>query len=98
PFGSPGNGTVQHLSLEMLKSMTGGRFNHVPYRGGGPALNDLIAGQIQFLFDNAASAIGHVRSGTIRAIAQTTVGRIASLPDLPAMAETLPGFEASEWN
>jgi tripartite-type tricarboxylate transporter receptor subunit TctC len=97
-FGSPGNGTVQHLALEMLKSTAGVRFNHVPYRGGGPALNDLIAGQIQFLFDNAASAIGHVRSGTIRAIAQTTAGRIASLPDLPAMAETLPGFEANEWN
>ena len=98
PFGSPGNGTVQHIALEMLKSLTGARFNHIPYRGGGPALNDLMAGQIKFLFDNAASSLGHVRTGTIRAIAQTTAGRIAPLPDLPAIAETLPGFEAAEWN
>ena len=96
PFGSPGNGTVHHIALEMLKSMTGVKFNHIPYRGGGPALNDLMGGQIKFLFDNAASSLGHVQSGTIRAIAQTTTGRIAPLPELPAVADTLPGFEAGE--
>ena len=97
-FGSPGNGTAQHLALELLMRTAGVRFNHVPYRGGGPALNDPMAGTVPFLFDNAASAIGHVRGGTIRAVAHTTAGRIAQLPELPAVADTLPGFEAMEWN
>ena len=96
-FASSGNGSVQHLCLEMFRHMTGGKINHIPYRGGGPALNDLIAGQVKFFFSNGASSIGHVRAGTLKAIAHTGRGRLPSLPDLPTMSETLPGFEAYEW-
>ena len=97
-WASSGNGTVQHLSLEMFRHMTGVRLNHVPYRGGGPALNDLIGGQVKFFFSNGAASTGHVQSGALKAIAHTGRGRLGTLPDLPAMAETLPGFEAYEWN
>ena len=97
-FASSGNGTVQHLCLEMFRHRTGIRINHIPYRGGGPALNDLISGQVKFFFSNAASSMGHVQTGTIRAIAHTGRGRLEPLPDLPPVAETLPGFEAYEWN
>jgi tripartite-type tricarboxylate transporter receptor subunit TctC len=97
-WASSGNGTVQHLSLEMFRLRTGVRLNHIPYRGGGPALNDLIAGQVKFYFSNGAASIGHVQSGAVRAIAHTGRGRLRTLPELPAVAETLPGFEAYEWN
>lgn len=97
-FASSGNGTVQHLCLEMFRHRTGIRINHIPYRGGGPALNDLISGQVKFFFSNAASSMGHVQTGMIRAIAHTGRGRLKPLPDLPAVAETLSGFEAYEWN
>jgi tripartite-type tricarboxylate transporter receptor subunit TctC len=97
-WASSGNGTVQHLALEMFRLRTGVRLNHIPYRGGGPALNDLIAGQVKFYFSNGAASIGHVQSGAVRAIAHTGRGRLRTLPELPAVAETLPGFEAYEWN
>ena len=97
-FASSGNGTVQHLSLELLRQHAGVQINHIPYRGGGPALNDLIGGQVKFFFSNGASSIGHVRSGAVKAIAHTGKGRLGTLPDLPSVAETLPGFEAYEWN
>ncbi len=97
-WASSGNGSVQHLCLEMFKHMANVKLNHVPYRGGGPALNDLIAGQVKYFFSNAASSLGHVQSGTLRAIAHTGKERLASLPDLPIVAETLPGFVAYEWN
>jgi tripartite-type tricarboxylate transporter receptor subunit TctC len=97
-FASSGNGTVQHLSLELLRQQAGVPINHIPYRGGGPALNDLIGGQVKFFFSNGASSVGHVRSGAVKAIAHTGKGRLTTLPDLPAVAETLPGFEAYEWN
>jgi tripartite-type tricarboxylate transporter receptor subunit TctC len=97
-WASSGNGTVQHLSLELFRMRTGVKLNHIPYRGGGPALNDLIAGQVKFFFSNGAASIGHVQAGTIKAIAHTGRGRLGTLPDLPAVAETLPGFEAYEWN
>jgi tripartite-type tricarboxylate transporter receptor subunit TctC len=97
-WASSGNGTVQHLALEMFRLRTGVRLNHIPYRGGGPALNDLIAGQVKFYFSNGAASIGHVHSGAVRAIAHTGRGRLRTLPELPAVAETLPGFEAYEWN
>src|SRR4029079_18461618 len=71
---------------------------HIPYRGGGPALNDLIGGQVKFFFANGAAAIGHVQGGAIRAIAHTGKGRLRTLPDLPAVADTLADFEAYEWN
>jgi tripartite-type tricarboxylate transporter receptor subunit TctC len=96
-WASSGNGTVQHLALEMFKHRAGIKLNHIPYRGGGPALNDLIAGQVKFYFSNAAASIGHVQSGTIKCIAHTGKGRLAALPDVAAVAETLPGFEAYEW-
>ena len=97
-WASSGNGTVQHLSLELFRMRAGIRLNHIPYRGGGPALNDLIGGQVKFYFSNGAASIGHVRGGALKAIAHTGRGRLGTLPDLPAMSETLPGFEAYEWN
>jgi tripartite-type tricarboxylate transporter receptor subunit TctC len=96
-WASSGNGTVQHLALEMFKHRAGIKLNHIPYRGGGPVLNDLIAGQVKFYFSNAAASVGHVQSGTIKCIAHTGKGRLAALPDVAAVAETLPGFEAYEW-
>ncbi|MPZ41618.1 MAG: tripartite tricarboxylate transporter substrate binding protein [Rhizobiales bacterium] len=97
-WASSGNGTVQHLSLELFRLRTGVKLNHIPYRGGGPALNDLIGGQVKFFFSNGASSIGHIQGGTLKAIAHTGRGRLGTLPDLPAVAETLPDFEAYEWN
>ena len=97
-WASSGNGTVQHLALEMFRHHAGIKLNHIPYRGGGPVLNDLIAGQVKFYFSNAAASIGHVQAGTLKCIAHTGRGRLAALPDVPAVAETLPGFEAYEWN
>jgi tripartite-type tricarboxylate transporter receptor subunit TctC len=97
-WASSGNGTVQHLALEMFQHRASIKLNHIPYRGGGPVLNDLIGGQVKFYFSNAAASIGHVQSGTIKCIAHTGTGRLAALPDVPAVAETLPGFEAYEWN
>jgi tripartite-type tricarboxylate transporter receptor subunit TctC len=97
-WASSGNGTVQHLSLELFRLRTGIKLNHIPYRGGGPALNDLIGGQVKFFFANGAASIGHVHGGALKAIAHTGRGRLGTLPDLPALSETLPGFEAYEWN
>jgi tripartite-type tricarboxylate transporter receptor subunit TctC len=97
-WASSGNGTVQHLALEMFRHRAGITLNHIPYRGGGAVLNDLIGGQVKFYFSNAAASIGHVQAGTLKCIAHTGRGRLAALPDVPAVAETLPGFEAYEWN
>jgi tripartite-type tricarboxylate transporter receptor subunit TctC len=97
-FASSGNGTVQHLSLELFRHMTGTKINHIPYRGGGPALNDVVGGQVKFFFSNGASSVGHIQGKALKAIAHTGRGRLGTLPDLPAVAETLPGFEAYEWN
>ncbi|TMK19015.1 MAG: tripartite tricarboxylate transporter substrate binding protein [Alphaproteobacteria bacterium] len=85
-------------ALEMFRHRAGIKLNHIPYRGGGPVLNDLIGGQVKFYFSNAAASIGHVQAGTLKCIAHTGRGRLAALPDVPAVAETLPGFEAYEWN
>jgi len=95
---SSGNGTLQHLSLEMFRFMTGVKVNHVPYRGGGPALTDVIAGQVKFFFSNGSSCVGLIQSGQLKAIAHTGKGRLKSLPDIPPVSDTLPGFEAYEWN
>ena len=97
-WASSGNGTVQHLALEMFRHQAGIKLNHIPYRGGGPVLNDLIAGQVKFYFSNAAASIGHVQAGTLKCIAHTGKGRLPTLPDVPAVAETLPGFDAYEWH
>jgi len=82
----------------LFRHVAGVKINHIPYRGGGPALNDLIGGQVKYFFSNGASSIGHVTGGAVKAIAHTGRGRLETLPDLPAVAETLPGFEAYEWN
>jgi tripartite-type tricarboxylate transporter receptor subunit TctC len=95
---SSGNGTLQHLSLELFRFMTGVKVNHVPYRGGGPAVNDVIAGQVKFYFANGSAVVGMIQSGQLKAIAHTGKGRLKSLPDIPPMSDTLPGFEAFEWN
>jgi tripartite-type tricarboxylate transporter receptor subunit TctC len=92
---SSGNGTSVHLSGEMFMAMTGAKMQHVPYRGAAPALTDLIAGQVQVIFDNMPSVIQHIRSGTLRALGVTTAGRSPQLPDVQAVAETVPGYEAS---
>jgi tripartite-type tricarboxylate transporter receptor subunit TctC len=97
-FASSGNGTVQHLSLEMFRHMTGTKINHIPYRGGAPALNDVMGGQVKFFFSNASASSGLVQSGNLKGIAHTGKGRLRTLPDLPPVADTIPGFEAYEWN
>jgi tripartite-type tricarboxylate transporter receptor subunit TctC len=95
---SSGNGTLQHLSLEMFRFMTGSKVNHVPYRGGGPALNDVMSGQVKLFFSNGSSVVGLIQAGTVKAICHTGKGRLKSLPDIPPASDTVPGFEAYEWN
>lgn len=96
-WASSGNGSNQHLSMVLFERAAGIRFNHVPYRGGGPAVADAIAGVVPFVFGSASGATGHARSGLLRAIAHTGTGRLAALPDLPPIADTLPGFESIDW-
>jgi tripartite-type tricarboxylate transporter receptor subunit TctC len=94
---SSGSGTSVHLSGELFKSMTGCNMLHVPYKGAGPALTDLIAGQVHVLFDNLPSSIGHIKGGTIRALAVTSAQREPSMPHLPTVGDTVPGYEATAW-
>jgi tripartite-type tricarboxylate transporter receptor subunit TctC len=94
---SSGNGTSVHLSGELFMAMTGVKMTHVPYRGAGPALIDLIAGQVHVLFDNLPSSIEHIKAGKLRALAVTTAVRSDALPDVPTVADTVPGYEASAW-
>ncbi len=96
-FGSPGIGTSVHVSGELFKSLTGTQMTHVPYKGRQFAIPDLIGGQIQLMFDNMPSALPMVREGKIRALAQTTAARSQAAPDVPTVAETVPGFEATTW-
>jgi tripartite-type tricarboxylate transporter receptor subunit TctC len=95
---SSGNGTLQHLLLELFGLRTGITINHVPYRGGGLALTDVMAGQVRFFFANGSSAFGLIKGGKLKAIAHTGKGRLPSLPDIPPMSDTLPGFEGYDWN
>jgi tripartite-type tricarboxylate transporter receptor subunit TctC len=94
---SSGSGTSVHLSGELFKAMTGIEMQHIPYKGAGPALIELIGGQVHVLFDNLPSSIGHIKSGELRALAVTTAKRSAALPDVPTVAESVPGYEASAW-
>jgi tripartite-type tricarboxylate transporter receptor subunit TctC len=92
---SSGNGTSVHLSGEMFMSMTGAKMTHVPYRGAAPALTDLIGGQVQVIFDNMPSVLQHIKAGSLRALAVTSTQRTPQLPDIPPLAETVAGYEAS---
>jgi tripartite-type tricarboxylate transporter receptor subunit TctC len=96
-FGSPGVGSSVHISGELFKSMTGTKMTHVPYKGRQFAIPDLVGGQIQVMFDNMPSALPMAKEGKIRALAQTTAKRSAAAPDVPTVAETVPGFEATTW-
>jgi len=95
---SSGNGTLQHLLLELFARTAGIRINHVPYRGGGEAIKDVMAGQVKFVFSNGSSVFPLVKAGKVKAIAETGKGRLATLPNIPPMSDTLPGFEGYEWN
>jgi tripartite-type tricarboxylate transporter receptor subunit TctC len=94
---SAGNGSVGHVSGELFKMMAGVNLVHVPYRGNGPALTDLLGGQVQVLFPSAPSAIEYVRAGALRGLAVTTAKRSPAFPDIPALDETVPGYEALQW-
>jgi len=97
-YASSGNGTPLHLSGELFKSMAGVDMQHVPYKGAGPALNDVLANQVPIMFDNLPSSSGHIKSGTLRALGVTTAERVPSFPDVPAIAEAIPGYETYTWN
>ena len=96
-YGSGGIGSGNQLTAEMLKSMAGIDLVHVPYRGAGPAMVDLMGGQVQVMFNTMGASLQHVRGGKLRAIAVATKARQAALPDVPTVAEVLPGYEASFW-
>lgn len=97
-YASSGNGTPLHLSGELFKSMAGVDILHVPYKGSGPALTDVLGNQVPIIFDNLPSSSGHITSGGLRALGVTTTTRAASFPDVPTIAETLPGYETYTWN
>jgi tripartite-type tricarboxylate transporter receptor subunit TctC len=96
-FGSAGNGSALHVAGELFKMMAGVDMVHVPYRGGAPALTDLLGGQIQSMFDNVTASIEHIRAGKLRALAVTTATRWEGLPNIPTVDEFVPGYEASIW-
>ena len=101
-YASQGSGTTSHLTAELFKSMAGGAggplaITHVPYKGSAPALTDLLGGQVEMMCDNLGVSLPHVRSGKLKALAVASAKRVKSLPDVPSLAETLPGFEAVAW-
>src|SRR5215470_16662113 len=96
-YASSGNGTTLHLSGELFKRMAKVEMTHIPYRGGAPAINDLIPGRVDVIFDNMPSIISHVRSGTLRGIAVTTKDRVGIVKDVPTIAETVPGYDVFSW-
>ena len=96
-MGSGGVGTPQHIAGELFKMMTGIDLVHVPYRGGAPAIADLMGGQLQVMFDVMPEAIEYIRSGRLRSLAVTTAQRNPAMPDVPTVGEFVPGYEASYW-
>jgi tripartite-type tricarboxylate transporter receptor subunit TctC len=97
-FASSGTGASPHMSGELFKAMTGIDMIHVPYRGAGPAMTDLLPGRVQLMFDNLPSSIEHIRAGRLRALGVTASTRAPALPDVPTIGETVPGYEVSVWN
>jgi tripartite-type tricarboxylate transporter receptor subunit TctC len=98
-YASSGNGTPLHLSGELFKTMAGVSMQHIPYKGAGPALNDVIGNQVPIMFDNLPSSSSHIKAGTLRALAVTTAERAPSFPDVPTVAESgIPGYETYTWN
>jgi tripartite-type tricarboxylate transporter receptor subunit TctC len=96
-YGSAGIGSATHLSSALFAAMANVNLTHVPYRGAGPAILDLLAGRLQVQFENAPSVLGQVRSGTLRGIAVGSQNRSAMFPELPTIADTVPGYEATSW-
>jgi tripartite-type tricarboxylate transporter receptor subunit TctC len=94
---SAGSGSPNHMAGELFQMMTGASLVHVPYRGAGPALSDMLGGQVQVMFATTAAAIEYIKAGKLRALAVTTEMRSAALPDIPTVAEFVPGYEASFW-
>jgi len=97
-YASAGNGTPGHLSGELFKGMAGVEMQHIPYQGNGPALVDVLSGQVPIIFDNLPTSSGYIKSGKLKALGVTTATRAPSFPDLPTVAETLPGYETYSWN
>jgi tripartite-type tricarboxylate transporter receptor subunit TctC len=96
-YGTAGIGTTTHMSAELLKMMTGANLVHIPYRGGGPSMNDLLAGHIPLMVDATTTSVPHIKGGRIKALAVTTGTRDESLPEVPTVGETVPGYEATAW-
>lgn len=96
-FASGGTGTVTHVTGELFKMMTGIRMVHLPYRGAGPALIDLLAGQVQVMFPTLPSSIGYIRGGKLRPLGVTSAERSEALPEVPSIGEFVPGYDASDW-
>lgn len=97
-YGSSGQGTIVHLSTALFLHMAGVTMTHVPYKGGGPALVDVMAGQVQLVFSPPQTGLPHVKAGRVRAIGMTSATRIPTEPGIPALAETVPGYEATNWH
>ncbi len=96
-FASSGNGTTLHLSGELFKRLAKVEMTHIPYRGGAPAINDLIPGRVDVIFDNMPSILQHAKGGQVRALAVTTKERVSVVPDIPTIGETVPGFDVFSW-
>jgi len=96
-YASQGIGTAAHLTAELFNTMAGAKITHVPYRGSGPALTDLVAGHVDLMFSELAPSLPFIRSGQLRALAVSSKERRAVLPNVPTVAETIPGFEVTSW-